>query len=283
VRTYNATLKEAIETEWREMQPDVERLFAAIDELDRVREMLQLYENRPLSGGEADQQVLSVLRSRDAALEQKVENLTPAFSYSDALRRLLTFYRWEQDGGDSEYKARRRQSQRLQAQEYVRLLRRRREREQAAQSEQEEPLSGAPRHGVLGAKAEAARQQRNSVAHPFSASWAARDKAMTLLPAPTAELLPTIGEALAKAAREYLESHDLEEVRFGALYRSYLAELFPGLFKDSPSESARLEAFRYHLIRAADKYGLRYEAGRVKLGSTAESTAGTSEGKGGSS
>lgn len=253
---YNAKLKDDVYAEWVTLQSAVEELFAALDERQRLVEMQELYRRRAAGAPEPDEELLRVLHRRVEALEKKIEELVPAHAYAEVLRRLVQFYFHELNAADNpEELQRRRRIQRFAAMQWAEASRRR------------------ERH--TGAKEiTSPRDLRETLPRANRPTIRRRDRpasAIALLQG-EAETVP-IGDRLAKTAREYLEAHALDEVRFGPLF-TYLSEVFPDLFRDSPNPAARAEAFRYHLRRSLNKFGLRYERGRLKLDSNHDSVVG---------
>ena len=270
----------AVERKVQQLEPQVARLLALIDEAERLREIGKVYGDSAAGGRIPDQQLLRTIREQADDVEKQIEKIVPLHAEFDLLRRLRTFYAFESGERPLEpvVLQRRRQQQRLHARQQVMFMRRRAEEEAARRDDGITSSIRSTFNRVASDSLNAGHetldaQLRNSRAHPTERSRhesAAEIVTRSNFPPSLMALLAndqdrdaSPGDEIAAATRDLLISRGLAWIRFGELYRSFLTSAFPHLFAQSPNENARIEAFRYHLSRAADKHGLRYERGRV--------------------
>lgn len=253
----NETLYRAVVSEIEKTAPQVEALFGFVDYSLRLSEMRRVFEDGAFAAPPMGHDLLNDLLQRQAQVEAHIEPLLPLHAYLDLLRRLRYFLDVESGRREesSEHAERRRQSRRNQVFHYIEW---RRKRTEASQPKEADDTLGSMAH-----LAEALRHSRNAVAHGVDQ---ASLPLVTEAEPDDADRRGGVGDRLAYAVREMMLSRREPEVKFSDLYRYLLGPTFPKLFADSPSESARIEAFRYHFLRSAEKYGLTYgRGGMVRL------------------
>jgi hypothetical protein len=242
---------QAVEQQIVRSMADADKAIALLDEQSRLQEMLRTYEEIRPGARQPDDDLLRMLRHRFDAVDEELAKYLPAHAYVEELKRLFGFMGVESVDSNvpEEFVARRRQSQRLRATQRLEALRvaeRAKEQEPAAESPLLTGLRIIKEADSFGAYQKAMRDFSTSLA------FGAGPPEMST------------GDQLAEAAREYLTTQGMSSIKFADLYK-YLAVAFSHLFTQSPTPNARLEAFRYHLVRAAEKHGLKYEAGRLGL------------------